>query len=259
MLCLILLLGSTTSLFGNQKLVIISPKQGEIWKSGKEREIKWRADLSITKVNILYLINDGIEEVGIIAEGFENNGSFSWKVPERHVLVRLIIKGYDVKGALQTKAISEPFEIAPMIACEARWISIREKTKVAEVDISDQRLRVYENGILIFESMLSTGRGESTPTGTFTVCNKGDSDGLKSAWSKRYRCWMPYWVGLGGVPKKPSGRYGIHGAPYTKTKKGRKFKSTPWGRPSSKGCIRQLKAEEFYDLAQIRMTVVIQK
>ena len=257
------------------EIVILLPKKGEIWKSGEKREIKWQASPEIAKINILYLTNDGRKKVGVIAQGIENVGSFIWRVPQKHALVRLIIKGYDSQG-LKTKAISQFFEITPMIARKARWISLREKSKVAEVDVSEQKNRVYENGILIFEAVLSTGVGNATPFGTFRVVTKpknakGSCHGpYKSAWSKKYHCWMPWWVGLEGIPGKGAGDYGLHGPPYTGENK-KRFKYTPWGRPSSRGCIRQYwdfrkpidfnnKAKKFQELFGFPgMTVVIQK
>ena len=60
------------------------------------------------------------------------------------------------------------------------------------VDVSEQRMYVYEGGTLIYKWVCSTGEpGRDTRTGNFIVQSKIDE-----AWSSVWRLRMPYWLGI---------------------------------------------------------------
>ena len=87
--------------------------------------------------------------------------------------------------------------------------------KRVEIDKTQQMLRAYANDRLVLESRVSTGRGNSTPNGSYHVKGK-----QRMHYSKRYdNAPMPYSVQV-------SGHYFIHG-----------FSHVP-NRPASHGCIR---------------------
>lgn len=94
-----------------------------------------------------------------------------------------------------------------------------------EVNLKKQRLYYFVNNIQWREFKVSTGKASMpTPKGNFEIINK-----VKKAWSKEYKLWMPYWMGLaGGV--------GIHELPLWPN--GYREGSNHLGTPVSHGCIR---------------------
>jgi len=88
----------------------------------------------------------------------------------------------------------------------------------AKVDISQQKMRVYQNGKLKYTWPVSTARrGKVTPTGSWNA--KWLSKNHKS--SRYNNAPMPYAIFY-------SGHYAIHGTYQTKR----------LGRPASAGCVR---------------------
>lgn len=102
----------------------------------------------------------------------------------------------------------------------------------ARVDLSEQRMRVYKHGRLLYTWPVSTARrGKVTPTGSWTA--KWLS---KNHRSSRYRgAPMPYSVFY-------SGNFAVHGTNHVKK----------LGQPASAGCIRLHpdNARVFYNMAQ---------
>lgn len=94
-----------------------------------------------------------------------------------------------------------------------------------EVDLKKQRLSYFVNGIKWREFKVSTGKAAMpTPKGEFKIRNK-----VVKAWSKEYKLWMPYWMGIvGGV--------GIHELPIWPN--GYQEGEKHLGTPVSHGCIR---------------------
>jgi lipoprotein-anchoring transpeptidase ErfK/SrfK len=111
--------------------------------------------------------------------------------------------------------------------------------KRVEIDKTLQVLRAYEGDRLILESRVSTGRGNSTPNGSYRVQEK-----QRMHYSRLYdNAPMPYSVQV-------SGHYFIHG-----------FSSVP-NRPASHGCIRlpltgENPARVFYEWVEVGTPVEI--
>jgi LysM repeat protein len=60
------------------------------------------------------------------------------------------------------------------------------------IDLSDQRMYVYQNGQLMWNWVVSTGRpGQSTVTGSFKVLNR-----IPNAYASTWGLQMPYWLGI---------------------------------------------------------------
>jgi len=60
------------------------------------------------------------------------------------------------------------------------------------VDLSDQRMYVYQNGQLVWNWVVSTGRpGQETAVGHYKVLNK-----LPNAYAYTWGLQMPYWLGI---------------------------------------------------------------
>jgi hypothetical protein len=94
------------------------------------------------------------------------------------------------------------------------------------INTKKQTLDYYLGTVRLGSFKVSTGKAKTpTPKGEFRVSNKS----LK-AWSKPYRLWMPYWVGLG------SGKFGIHELPIWPG--GKREGANHLGIPVSHGCIR---------------------
>jgi len=123
---------------------------------------------------------------------------------------------------------------------------IREKR--IEIDLSEQKMRLYENDKMIKEALVSTGQpGMETPIGEFQIYNK-----FPRAWSKMASLWMPYWMAF-----LPTGFMGIHELP--EWPNGHKEGEKSLGHPASHGCIRLGvgDAKFVYDWAEIGTPVII--
>jgi hypothetical protein len=122
-----------------------------------------------------------------------------------------------------------------------------QRGKWAEVVLEQQKLRMCENGNLMQEFQISSGKKESpTPTGWFRVIYK-----TPVLYSNLAQSWMPFWVGFGGD-------YGFHELPVSKEKEAR-VGGDKIGQPDSIGCIRLNvgDAEKFYKWAEIETRIVI--
>jgi len=75
------------------------------------------------------------------------------------------------------------------------------------IDISDQRLFAFEDGLLIYTTPITSGkRGYSTVLGDFSVIHKQQNRILNSPFKdQKYRLYVDYWIEF--YPK-----YGIHDA-----------------------------------------------
>lgn len=80
--------------------------------------------------------------------------------------------------------------------------------KYIEIDLSSQRMYLWEKGNLIADYVVSTGLYYPTPTGKFQILNKA-----KNAFSDIYNVWMPYWMAIYYDPKIKA-YIGIHELPY---------------------------------------------
>lgn len=125
--------------------------------------------------------------------------------------------------------------------------------KAIELDLSSQRMFVWENGVLVNDWLISTGR-EDKPTkqGNFKVLDKmlwAYGSGGGDTWA------MPYWMGFyfaGGTEN------GLHGLPLIN---GRKEGAGSLGHPVSHGCVRSGDANQLwlYNWAEIGMPVIVHK
>jgi LysM repeat protein len=100
-------------------------------------------------------------------------------------------------------------------------------TKRIEIDISEQRMYVWQGDTLVWNLVASSGMaGFTTRRGTFAIQSK-----IPNAWSGPWQLWMPYWMGIywaGGSEN------GIHALPITD---GQRLWGGYLGSPISYGCI----------------------
>ncbi len=138
-------------------------------------------------------------------------------------------------------------------------VAIPEKTetsgrndlyKYIEVDISEQKMKFYENGFLLGEHIVSTGMLKMpTPLGDFKILSKSEV-----AYSNAYKLYMPNFMLF-----TKSGA-GIHGLPYWKN--GSKFVYegvNHLGKRVSHGCIRLAldAAKKIYSWADLGTPVIV--
>jgi hypothetical protein len=122
--------------------------------------------------------------------------------------------------------------------------------KKIAIDLSEQRMFLYENKKMIKEFLVSTGMpGMETPIGEFQIKNK-----FPKQWSKAAGLWMPYWMAVA-----TDGRFGIHELP--EWPNGIKEGEDHLGQPVSHGCIRLGigAAKEVYEWAEVGVRVEIEK
>lgn len=96
------------------------------------------------------------------------------------------------------------------------------------VDLSAQRMYVYQNGQLIWDWVVSTGRpGQSTAVGSYRVQNK-----IPNAYASTWNLQMPYWLGIYWAGSLQNG---IHALPIQAN--GQRLWDGYLGQPVSFGCI----------------------
>lgn len=121
------------------------------------------------------------------------------------------------------------------------------------VDIGEQRMRIYEDGNLVRENIISTGIPDSpTMPGVFQISSH-DLNAYASIWD----LYMPHFMGI--YDAVPGLTNGIHGLPMLSN--GRRLWADVLGRPASFGCIiLDLEAaEELYNWAEDGVVVVIEQ
>ena len=122
-------------------------------------------------------------------------------------------------------------------------------SKYILVDISEQHMYVYEGDTLVYSFIASTGMGNSTRIGTFSVLNK-----IPNAYGATWNIWMPDWL---GIYWSGSLQNGIHALPILSNG------ATLWagylGTPISYGCVvlDTYDAQVLYDWADIGTPVEI--
>ena len=122
-------------------------------------------------------------------------------------------------------------------------------TKYILVDISEQHMYVYEGDALVYSFIISTGMGNSTRVGTFSVLNK-----IPNAYGATWNIWMPNWL---GIYWSGSLQNGIHALPILPG--GGILWAGYLGTPISYGCIvlGTYEAQVLYDWAEIGTPVEI--
>ncbi len=142
-----------------------------------------------------------------------------------------------------------PFEVLIENYLSATLFQTRNSTveKRVEVDLSRQKVILYENGANVKEFTISSGKKNTpTPTGNFRVHTK-----IPVVYSNIAKCWLPFWVGF-----TTDGLYGFHEFPICSD--GRRGLDQ-LGSPASLGCIRMglEESENFYKWVEIGVPITI--
>ncbi len=117
--------------------------------------------------------------------------------------------------------------------------------------ISEQHLYAYEGQTLVFSFVASTGMGNSTRIGNFSVLEK-----IPNAYGATWNIWMPYWL---GIYWSGSLQNGIHALPILPNG------ATLWegylGTPISYGCVvlGSYEAQLLYNWAEVGTPVEIRR
>ena len=125
--------------------------------------------------------------------------------------------------------------------------------KYIKIKLGEQRLYVYEEGLLKYNFIVSTGRpGMDTPKGKFKIWNK-----FPTQYSSQYQLFMDNWMAI-----TQSGSYGIHSLPYWKVKSGAVVYEDQehLGTKISHGCVRLdvPESKTLYDWAEVGVPVYIE-
>lgn len=99
---------------------------------------------------------------------------------------------------------------------------------LVDVDVSDQKVRVFQGSKLCKELPASTGYGDSTPLGWFTIQNRGEW-----FYSEKYQEGAMWWVSF-----KDWGIYLFHSIPMDRQRTVIDSEQTKLGTPASHGCVR---------------------
>lgn len=126
------------------------------------------------------------------------------------------------------------------------------RDKRVVVSVGEQRMRVYENGALIYDWPVSTGVSKSpTHTGVFQILDKEEN-----AYASLWDLWMPHFMAI--YAAGPGFYNGFHGLPTLSN--GRRLWEGSLGSPASYGCIilGLEEAAAFYRWAEVGVIVVVE-
>ncbi len=128
-------------------------------------------------------------------------------------------------------------------------------SKYIEVDLSQQKMYLFRNKVLLNSYRVSTGKYYQTPLGHFKILNKA-----VNAYSGIYNVYMPYWMAFSYA--SDIGAYlGIHELPFYLTVEGQEVRRPREfiGSPNTGGCIALDvgKAQDVYNFADIGTEVFI--
>ncbi|MBE6049774.1 MAG: L,D-transpeptidase [Clostridium sp.] len=164
--------------------------------------------------------------------------------------LKIYTNNYSYKG--EDLATSASADVSKVASVNINKLSLDSHTPfLIQVDLTNQVTNIFKgkknSWNLIKTFSCSSGiQGEDTPTGTFTIKEKGD-------WffSERYKQGGKYWVQF-------SGNYLFHSLPYAKDKS--TIVDFTLGKPASHGCIRlrELDCKWIYDNIPKGSKVIIQ-
>jgi lipoprotein-anchoring transpeptidase ErfK/SrfK len=120
------------------------------------------------------------------------------------------------------------------------------------VDLSDQRMYVYEGDQLVFQFIVSTGASSGTATGSFAILDK-----IPRPFSNPWGFWMPDWMGI--YYDGPDLENGIHALPVLPN--GQQIWGDSLGTPITYGCVvlSPQDAQTLYNWADVGTPVQIRQ
>jgi lipoprotein-anchoring transpeptidase ErfK/SrfK len=150
------------------------------------------------------------------------------------------------ESPLEMSTVSDPVDLP---APDAQSSDAASSGKYILVSISQQHLYAYENGQLVYSFIASTGMGNSTRTGHFSVLDK-----IPNAYGSTWDIWMPNWMGIYYAGTLEDG---IHALPILPS--GARLWSGFLGTPISFGCVvlGVSEADQLYNWADVGTPVEI--
>lgn len=148
-----------------------------------------------------------------------------------------------IPNGAEASVATAPVEVAAPSAPAA--------SKLILVDISEQHMYVYENGVVIWSWVTSTGEpGRDTAPGNYSVLNK-----IPNAYGATWNLWMPNWLGIYWAGSLQNG---IHALPILSD--GSKLWAGWLGTPVSFGCVilSDDNSATLYNWAEVGTPVKIQ-
>jgi lipoprotein-anchoring transpeptidase ErfK/SrfK len=121
----------------------------------------------------------------------------------------------------------------------------KENTKIV-ITISEQKLRYYQKGKVVFETDVVTGINNGTPKGTYSILNKARNVTLVG---EDYESKVRYWMAFIGR------NYGIHDASWRS-----RFGGTIYKYNGSHGCVNvsSKAAAELYNMVEVGTPVIVE-
>jgi len=182
-----------------------------------------------------YIVRPGDTAVKIAAR----HGMPLWTLTQANPEVDLNLLQVGQRVVIPTQDILTPYLPVP-----GKWIV---------VDLSEQHMRVYEEGALLHDWVVSTGRkGSPTYTGVFQVLVKEEN-----SYARQWDLQMPHFLGV--YAAGPDSINGIHALPILSN--GSRLWAGNLGSPVSYGCIilGVQEAQTLYDWAEVGVVVVIEE
>jgi lipoprotein-anchoring transpeptidase ErfK/SrfK len=123
--------------------------------------------------------------------------------------------------------------------------------KLIVVSISQQHVYAYQGSTLVYSFVASTGSGNSTRIGTFSILDK-----IPKAYGETWDFWMPDWMGIYHVGYLENG---FHSLPLLNN--GQRLWGDSLGTPVTYGCIVLgiQDSRTLYNWAEIGTTVQINR
>jgi lipoprotein-anchoring transpeptidase ErfK/SrfK len=125
--------------------------------------------------------------------------------------------------------------------------------KRIEINLTEQRLFAYEDNIMLYSFVISSGKWNSTPTGVFKIWTKVRSQkmsgGSKELGTYYYLPNVPYIMFFYNETTKKSLGYSLHGT----------YWHNNFGKPMSHGCINMITkdAKTLYSWADFDTPIII--
>ena len=151
-----------------------------------------------------------------------------------------------VPGALENAA-AQAAEEQSRAAEEQKQVVVPDGQTYVDVNITEQKLTYYQNGVPTLVSEIVTGNESAhhdTPQGTFQVYNKATNRTLKGpGYASFVKYWMPF-----------TGNYGLHDASWRSSFGGEIYKTN-----GSHGCVNMPRsmAEALFNTISVGTTVII--
>lgn len=152
-----------------------------------------------------------------------------------HKAIFFLVVGMVIMGIINNLSASnnDGKNIIDIFNAGSNYTQTDQSKYLIDVSISEQKVRIYENGQKVQEWIASTGENDSTPLGNFVIQNRGE-------WffSEKYQQGGKWWVSFKGW-----GNYLFHSIPMDREQNILADEADKIGSPASHGCVRLQEAD----------------